>query len=137
MPDAGRGTAMARGTGRGVRSTGSGCHHCGALMKFLIVNADDFGASRGINRGILEAHQHGILTSTSLLVNTASSVEAAALSRRVPRLSVGLHADLRSQLNDPATDSRALRDEMEKQLSRFGELMGRSPTHVDSHHNVH
>ncbi|PYR01516.1 MAG: hypothetical protein DMF97_07400, partial [Acidobacteria bacterium] len=35
-------------------------------MKYLIVNADDFGASSGINRGILEAHQRGILTSTSL-----------------------------------------------------------------------
>ena len=39
-------------------------------MKCLIVNGDDFGASRGINRGILEAHRSGILTSTSLLVNT-------------------------------------------------------------------
>ena len=55
-------------------------------MKYLIVNADDYGASRGINRGILEAHRRGILTSTSLLVNTAWSGEAAEMSspRAVP-----------------------------------------------------
>src|SRR5213078_1507398 len=46
-----------------------------------IINADDFGASRGINRGILEAHERGILTSTSLLVDWPASEEAAALSR--------------------------------------------------------
>ena len=59
-------------------------------MKYLIVNADDFGASHGINRGIQEAHQRGILTSTSLLVNAAVSREAAELSRTAPELSVGL-----------------------------------------------
>ena len=67
-------------------------------MKYLIVNADDFGASHGINRGIMEAHQRGILTSTSLLVNSVGSREAAKLSRSAPELSVGLHADLRNEL---------------------------------------
>ena len=107
-------------------------------MKYLIVNADDFGASRGINRGILEAHQRGILTSTSLLVNTAWSREAAELSRSAPEMSIGLHADLRNELKETAADpGRRLRDELEKQFSRFEELMGRPPTHLDSHHNVH
>ncbi len=41
-------------------------------VKYLIVNADDFGASRGINRGIAEAHTTGIVTSTSLMVNIFS-----------------------------------------------------------------
>src|SRR5439155_1370287 len=40
------------------------------VMRYLIVNGDDFGASPAINRGIMEAHLHGILTSTSLLVKT-------------------------------------------------------------------
>src|SRR6266516_1056844 len=107
-------------------------------MKYLIVNADDFGASRGINRGILEAHQRGILTSTSLLVNTAWSREAAELSRSAPEMSIGLHADLRNELKETAADpGRRLRDELEKQFSRFEELMGRPPTHLDSHHNLH
>src|SRR5436309_5780269 len=107
-------------------------------MTYLIVNADDFGASRGINRGILEAHARGILTSTSLLVNTAWSREAAESSRATPELSVGLHADLRNELKETAADPGGrLRDELEKQFSRFEELMGRPPTHLDSHHNLH
>jgi predicted glycoside hydrolase/deacetylase ChbG (UPF0249 family) len=63
-------------------------------MRALIVNADDFGASPGITRGILEAHTHGILTSTSMMVDTPWSAEAAALSGSAPELSVGLHVVL-------------------------------------------
>jgi predicted glycoside hydrolase/deacetylase ChbG (UPF0249 family) len=107
-------------------------------MKYLIVNADDFGASRGINRGILEAHRQGILTSTSLLVDTPSSEEAAALSRTVPDLSVGLHADVRKELNESnAVWPPDLRAALRRQFARFQELMGRGPTHLDSHHNTH
>jgi predicted glycoside hydrolase/deacetylase ChbG (UPF0249 family) len=107
-------------------------------MKYLIVNADDFGASHGVNRGILEAHRRGILTSTSLLVNTAWSGEAAEMSRTAPELSVGLHADLGNELKDTAADpGRRLHDALAKQFSRFEELMGRPPTHLDSHHNLH
>lgn len=106
-------------------------------MKYLIVNADDFGASRGINRGILEAHQRGILTSTSLLVNTPWSAQAAELSRTVPGLSVGLHADLQMELSQLSTDSERLREALRGQFRRFEELMSRPPTHLDSHHNVH
>src|SRR5436309_14451808 len=62
-------------------------------MRFLIVNGDDFGASRGINRGILEAHHRGILTSTSLLVDTPWSEDAACLSRAAPDIGIGLHVD--------------------------------------------
>jgi predicted glycoside hydrolase/deacetylase ChbG (UPF0249 family) len=105
-------------------------------MRYLIVNADDFGASRGINRGIIEAHESGILTSTSLLVNAAGSKEAAELGRAAPDLSVGLHADVRNELNATA-DSGRLRKALDAQLARFEELIGRSPTHLDSHHNVH
>jgi len=49
--------------------------------RYLIVNGDDFGASRGINRGIVQAHSRGILTSTSLLVDSPWSAEAAELAR--------------------------------------------------------
>ena len=65
-------------------------------MRYLIVNADDFGASHGINRGIVETHQRGILTSTSLLVDTPWSQDAASLAHTAPDLSVGLHVHLRS-----------------------------------------
>src|SRR5439155_371608 len=57
------------------------------VMRYLIVNGDDFGASPAINQGIMEAHLHGILTSTSLLVKTEWAEEAAALSSAAPELS--------------------------------------------------
>ena len=100
-------------------------------MKCLIVNGDDFGASRGINRGIVAAHEGGILTSASLLVDRAASAEAAALVRAYPRLSVGLHLEL-----DAVAPERAAA-ECERQLARFLELAGEPPTHLDSHHDVH
>jgi predicted glycoside hydrolase/deacetylase ChbG (UPF0249 family) len=107
-------------------------------MKYLIVNADDFGASRGINLGILEAHRRGILTSASLLVNTPSSEAAAEMSRTVPDLSVGLHADVRKELGaSDALSSPDLRAALREQFARFQRLMGRPPTHLDSHHNTH
>lgn len=106
-------------------------------MKFLIVNGDDFGASRGINRGILKAHQHGILTSTSLLVNSPHSAEAADLGRSAPELSMGLHVDLDGHSGRTADSRRRLRLELYDQLRRFERLVGRPPTHIDSHHNVH
>src|SRR5690349_9875299 len=105
-------------------------------MKCLIVNADDFGASRGINRGILEAFRSGILTSASLLVNAPWSEEAATLSRSVPEMSVGLHADLTHRENITARDS-LIRSALARQISAFEKLMGRMPTHLDSHRNIH
>ncbi len=51
-------------------------------MKWLIINGDDFGASGGINRGIVQAHRDGILTSTSLLVDRPASVDAGARRRQ-------------------------------------------------------
>jgi len=109
-------------------------------MKYLIVNADDFGAGRDINRGIVEAHVRGILTSTSLMVDMPGATEAARQSADLPELSIGLHVQLTreegSLLIDPS-DSAACRTELRRQLSEFHELMGRLPTHLDSHHNIH
>ena len=49
------------------------------MRKFLIINADDLGASSGINRGIIECHTRGVLTSTSLMVTGRAALEAAAI----------------------------------------------------------
>ncbi|MCI0628359.1 MAG: ChbG/HpnK family deacetylase [Acidobacteria bacterium] len=109
-------------------------------MKYLIVNGDDFGASRGINRGIIEAHRRGILTSTSLIVNMPCSEEAARLSRTVPDLSVGLHVHIMNNVVRPGAgpdEDNSVRAELDRQFLRFQELMGCGPTHLDSHHNVH
>jgi len=100
-------------------------------MKYLIVNADDFGAGGGTSRGIVEAHRDGIVTSTSLLVNTPWSAAAATLAETVPDLGVGLHLDL---------DGVAEADvplALDRQLHRFADLLGRPPTHVDTHHDAH
>lgn len=100
-------------------------------MKWLIVNGDDLGASRGINRGILEAHQDGILTSASLLVDRPWSAEAVAAARALPRLSLGLHVEL-----DP-NQPTGVTDRLATQLEQFVQLTGTPPTHVDSHHDTH
>ena len=60
----------------------------------LIVAADDFGMSPGVNAGILRAHREGILTETSLMVRGAAMAEAVALARATPSLGVGLHLTL-------------------------------------------
>ncbi len=51
------------------------------MKRYLIVNADDFGLSFGVNQGIIEAFEHGIVTSTSLMVNWIGAAEAAAYAR--------------------------------------------------------
>ncbi len=73
-------------------------------MKQLIVNADDFGMAPGVNRAILEAHRTGIVTSTSLLPNSAAFDEAVALARANPSLAVGVHLNLTEgrPLSNPA-----------------------------------
>src|SRR5207249_7492687 len=63
-------------------------------QRYLIVNADDFGLSPGVNRGIIKAHDQGIVTSASLMVRMPAAAEAAAYAREHPSLSVGLHCDL-------------------------------------------
>lgn len=115
------------------------------MVRYLIVNADDFGASHGVNRGILEAHRRGVVTSTSLNVTTPwSEAAAAALPREAPELGVGLHADLThpgpgspGAVTDAVTDAERCTAELERQLRRFEQLTGRAPTHLDSHRNTH
>jgi predicted glycoside hydrolase/deacetylase ChbG (UPF0249 family) len=57
----------------------------------LIINGDDFGYSDAVNRAIIQAHQHGALTSASLMVNEAAAAQAVALAQAHPTLAVGLH----------------------------------------------
>ena len=64
------------------------------MKRFLIVNADDFGLSAGVNQGIIEAHERGVVTSASLMVRWPAAVAAAAYARSHPQLAVGLHVDL-------------------------------------------
>jgi chitin disaccharide deacetylase len=116
----------------------AGADNPGPAGRFLIVNADDFGLSNGVNRGIVETHVRGIVTSTSLLVNGAAAEAAARLSREHPALSVGLHVDLSGPRFGGAPDTlAAVGDELDRQFATFQRLMGRLPTHIDSHHHGH
>jgi predicted glycoside hydrolase/deacetylase ChbG (UPF0249 family) len=107
--------------------------------RLLIVNADDFGAGRGINRGVLDAHQRGIVTSASLMVDMPGAEEAAAIARSSPRLGVGLHICLTTEdhreLIDLA-DAERCRTDICRQIARFEALIGRGPSHLDTHHNI-
>jgi len=114
----------------------------------LIVNADDFGLSPGVNRGIARAHEHGIVTSASLMVRAGHAAEAAAYARAHPRLSVGLHVDLGEWRYTgehwiaayevvPAGDATAIGAEVAAQVERFCALTGCEPTHLDAHQHVH
>jgi chitin disaccharide deacetylase len=106
----------------------------------LIVNADDFGASNGVNRGIAHAHDHGLVTSTSLMVRMPAAEAAAELARERTSLSVGLHVDLTGEGTPPPADIddvTACEVEIHAQLRRFEELLGRPPTHLDAHRHVH
>jgi len=109
-------------------------------MKCIVVNGDDLGASPGVNRGLAEVHRRGPLTSASLMVNMPASQEGARLARDLPGVSVGLHANLTDASGRPLVDfetGERCRAVLHEQLRSFAELMGRPPTHLDSHHNLH
>jgi hopanoid biosynthesis associated protein HpnK len=63
-------------------------------MKRLIVNADDFGLTEGVNRAVIEGHVHGIITSTSLLANGVAFDSAVTMSKSYAQLGVGVHLNL-------------------------------------------
>jgi predicted glycoside hydrolase/deacetylase ChbG (UPF0249 family) len=108
-------------------------------VKFVIFNADDFGYSHGINRGIREAHAWGVVDSATLVINGRATAEAVRLALELPRLSVGLHVNFTNEaerlveFDDPAV----CRAELRRQFQSFCELLGRPPTHLDSHQHVH
>jgi predicted glycoside hydrolase/deacetylase ChbG (UPF0249 family) len=114
----------------------------------VIVNADDFGRSHGANEGVAMAHRRGVVTSASLMVRWPASEKAAELAGSMPELSVGLHVDLGEWVYRGGRwvevytvvdeeDRDAIMGESRRQLDLFRTLLGRDPTHLDSHQNVH
>jgi hopanoid biosynthesis associated protein HpnK len=63
-------------------------------VRRLIVNADDFGLTRGVNRAIVEAHTHGIVTSATLMANSVAFDEAVQFAKADTGWSVGCHVVL-------------------------------------------
>jgi chitin disaccharide deacetylase len=120
----------------------------GRPRRCLVVNADDFGQSPGVNRGVIAAHERGIVTSASLMVRWPAAVEAAEYARAHPGLGVGLHIDLAEWAHRdgrwtslyevvPVGDAAAVAAEVARQVTAFRELVGRDPTHFDSHQHIH
>lgn len=116
--------------------------------RHLIVNADDFGLSEGVNRGIIRAHEHGIVTSASLMVRGVAAAAAARYAMEHPQFGIGLHLDLAEwvyrngewvprYLVVPSDNEGAVAGEVERQLEAFRRLLGRNPTHLDSHQHAH
>lgn len=116
--------------------------------RFLIVNADDFGMTDGINAGVIEAHRRGIVGSASLMVKHPKARAAARMAAAEPGLGLGLHIDLAEwePVDDVWTqtysradvdDERQVAEEIASQLALFTEFVGRNPDHLDSHQHVH
>jgi predicted glycoside hydrolase/deacetylase ChbG (UPF0249 family) len=116
--------------------------------RFLIVNADDLGLSASVNEGIFAAHERGIVTSASLMVRQGAAPAAAEEAAAHPELAIGLHIDLgewvyesgewtQAYLHCDTDDSAAVEAECRAQIERFRALLGRDPTHLDSHQHVH
>lgn len=129
-------------------------------MKHLILNADDFGYSYGVNYGIIESHLRGVLTSTTLMAGMPGFDHAVSLAKAHPSLGVGVHLTLtcgrpvltdHKTLTEPNGDfhSQAYyhneeqpldKDEVYREWKAQIEKVlaaGIHPTHLDSHHHVH
>ena len=121
-------------------------------MKTLLVNADDFGFTRDVNSGIMEAHTKGILTATTLMANGAAFDDAVVLARETPTLDVGCHLvlvggeSLVTGRAFPLTVSQLMQAIALRRLDPYAELKaqiqkilqaGLSPVHMDTHKHTH
>ena len=125
----------------------------GTVLKRLVVNADDFGFTRDVNEGIVEAHQGGILTATTLMANGVAFDHAVELARANPDFDVGCHlvlvggksvlagedalpADVPDLLKRLALRRISPYDELRAQVERII-AAGIRPTHLDTHKHTH
>ena len=86
----------------------------------LVVNADDFGLSASVNRGIMEAHAAGTVSSTSLLVNAPGFEDAVRAAHAAPTLGVGLHLNL--TMGAPVSPATAVPSLCDPRTGRFCSL---------------
>jgi chitin disaccharide deacetylase len=115
-------------------------------VKLLVVNADDFGFTRDVNAGIVEAHRDGILTATTLMATGDAFDDAVRLARETPSLDIGCHLVLIGAPGFPLTIPDLVRavtlrriDIYEKLSQQVRRIMdaGLSPTHLDTHKHTH
>lgn len=115
-------------------------------MRRLVVNADDFGFTRDVNQGIIEAHRDGILTATTLMAPGDAFDDAVRVAKENPSLDVGCHLVLVGSPGFPPTVSKLLQaialrrirvyDELVAQVRRIVDA-GIAPTHLDTHKHTH
>ncbi len=133
-------------------------------MQQLIVNGDDLGITAGVSKGILEAHQNGIVTSTSVIIGGPDAARAVSEALQfAPKLGIGLHFTISGQVppvlppqqipslvgsngtfhpigqwlkNYEQLNPDDIRREMEAQVNRFIEIAGKPPDHLDGHHHA-
>ena len=129
--------------------------------KRLIVNADDFGRTPGVNEGTIEAHVKGVVTSATVMVLEKAAREGIRLAlERAPKLSLGLHFVVTGggtpgsapssvptlapggrfvrhmEMLPEAIPEEEIRRELLAQIALFELAAGRLPTHLDSHHHA-
>lgn len=121
------------------------------MAKYLIINADDLGLAPGINQAVIDLHQAGVVTSTTLMVNMPGFKDAVKRVRHAPTLGVGLHFNLSEGSpiapanwipslvdhkgefsNSLDWDESDVMTELKAQMHRL-QSAGINPTHIDSH----
>lgn len=134
------GTLVGRATlARAGDNTASTPPRPNSRQRFVIVNADDLGMSAEVDRGIFEAHDHGIVTSTSLIVDGPNAEASIQQTRQRPDLGLGIHVnfDARGKWLLDTRDLDGIQRELDRQLTAFVRLTGYRPDHIDSHHHFH
>lgn len=121
-------------------------------MRRLLVNADDFGFTRDVNAGIVEAHRNGILTATTLMANGVEFNDAVSLARATPSLDIGIHFvligghSLVTENPFPSSVPALLQAVLAGQLNLYEEFAaqarrvvsaGLRPLHADTHKHTH
>jgi chitin disaccharide deacetylase len=115
-------------------------------VRKLVVNADDFGFTRDVNQGIIEAHRRGILTATTIMSSGAAFDDAVRLARENPALDIGVHLVLVGEPPFPITVAELIRavalgririyEELSAQVQRVLDA-GLAPSHLDTHKHTH
>ncbi|UOQ46702.1 chitin disaccharide deacetylase [Gracilibacillus caseinilyticus] len=125
----------------------------------ILFNADDFGLTKSVTDGIVEAHLNGVVSSTTLMMNAKATEYAVTMAQQTPSLHVGIHLVLtwgkplrndlpgltnhngefkysKHFLKETITDLHAVKAEWQTQIEAFLKT-GLPLHHIDSHHHIH
>lgn len=126
----------------------------------VVFNADDLGYTHGVNQGIIDGFEHGVIRSTTMLMSSPYIGEAKHMVESHPGLGVGVHLNLTLGMSlthgktisdehgmfypgrktiwtHEDIDYHEIYEEWKAQIEKYIEVFGHKPTHLDSHHSVH